>query len=104
MDTRTTTELAGPANFCREDSPSAASADGRFLLVTQRSDCGAGVYLVEPRRVEAAVAQVELVGHPPRAEVARLRRCDTRERFRPKPRRRPVPVRTLRPLPKVTRV
>jgi Tol biopolymer transport system component len=44
MDTRTTTELAGPANFCREDHPSAASADGRFLLVTEGSDCGAGVY------------------------------------------------------------
>lgn len=45
MDTRTTTALAGPANFCPEDHPDAASADGRFLLVTQGSDCGAGVYV-----------------------------------------------------------
>jgi Tol biopolymer transport system component len=47
LDTHTTSRLDGPVNcFISEDHPDAASADGRYLLITEGTDCGgAGVYL-----------------------------------------------------------
>jgi Tol biopolymer transport system component len=46
LDTHTTKGLDGPVNcFTREDHPDAASADDRYLLITEGTDCGAGVYL-----------------------------------------------------------